>query len=521
MRKWSEIFMCVLLLFTLVGCQGEKTTEVAGEKKTTLQGPSAVTAKRDTLRLSMGKPATLNPLENTDVSVDRVLRLMFEPLFVENQNMEVVPNLAESYTVSDKGKSVAIKLRSGLKWDNGNAITADDIVYSVNFLQKAADNVIYKDSVRQVKNCYKQDNLTAVINYSQPVGGVGYSLCFPIVSKHYYNSGTGSSMKPVGNGLYKFSDYTLVKEMNLTASRNFNTSPLIPKVKVIITDDEKTSLNALEHNVIDAMAVDTALLGSISSDMAANSAIYSTNKFEFLGLNLKKNIFADINARQALAHILPGDEIVDNVYINRATKSITPVNPSNSNVSGIGVDTYEYNETTANTLILACGLTKSDFAFTILVNDDNSQRKKTAEIISKIYNQNGLKTKVEAVPFDTYAKRIAEGDYDAFVGGVELRGNNDLSSLLMSSATAENNGLNYFGYSDANMDRLIGLASSSADTDSYKTALNELNKYCSSQLPLLGICFKNEALVTNNITGLKTPSKGNVFGNMYQWTMKN
>ena len=308
--------------------------------------------------------------------------------------------------------------------------------------------------------------------------------------------------------------------MNLVASKNFNTSPLIPKVNVIISDDEETSLNALEHNVIDALTVDTSKLGKLSSDMASNAAVYSTNKFEFLGLNLKKNIFADINARQALAHLMPTNEIVNNVYINRAVKSITPINPSNSCVSGIGVDSYDYNETTANTLILACRLTKSDFAFTILVNDDNAERKKTANIISKKFNANGLNTRVEAVPFDTYAQRIADGEYDTFIGGVELSGNMDLTSLLMSSSTPENNGSNYFGYADANMDRLIGIASSSADIDSYKTAINELNKYCSSQLPLLGICFRSEALVTNNVTGLKTPSDGNVYGNMYQWTMK-
>ena len=520
MLKRIKIVVCTLLIFALAGCQRTQTDEVAAKENRTVQDPSAVTIKSDTLRLSMGKPQTLNPLENTDISVDKVLRLLFEPLFAENQNNEIQPNLAESYSVENNGSTVAVKLRSDLKWDDGNPITAADIVYSVNFLMKAADNVVYKNNVKNIKSCYAKDNLTAVITYSKPVGGVVYSLCFPIVPKHYYNSGNGSSMKPVGNGLYKFSDYTLVKEMNLVASKNFNTSPLIPKVKVIISDDEETSLNALEHNVIDALTIDSSHLGKLSSDMASNAAVYSTNKFEFLGLNLKKNIFADNNARQALAHLLPTNEIVNNIYVNRAVKSITPINPSNACVSGIGVDSYDYNEATANTLILACGLTKSDFAFTILVNDDNTERKKTAEIISKKFNANGLNTKVEVVPFDTYAQRIADGEYDAFVGGVELSGNMDLTSLLMSSSTPENNGINYFGYADANMDRLIGIASSAADIDSYKTAVNELNKYCSSQLPLLGICFKSEALVTNNITGLKTPANGNVYGNMYQWTMK-
>ena len=60
-----------------------------------------------------------------------------------------------------------------------NPITASDIVYSVKFLQKAGDNVIYKSNVKNVKSCYAKDNLTATITYSQPVGAVVYSLCFP------------------------------------------------------------------------------------------------------------------------------------------------------------------------------------------------------------------------------------------------------------------------------------------------------------------------------------------------------
>ena len=96
--KWIKIIMCALLIFALAGCQRTQTDEVVTKKNQALQGPSAVTTKSDTLRLSMGKPETLNPLENTDVSVDKVLRLLFEPLFVQNQNNEIQPNLAESYS---------------------------------------------------------------------------------------------------------------------------------------------------------------------------------------------------------------------------------------------------------------------------------------------------------------------------------------------------------------------------------------------------------------------------------------
>ena len=73
--------MCALLILALAGCQRTQTDEVVTENDQALQGPTAVTTKSDTLRLSMGKPETLNPLENTDVSVDNFIFYYVKPIY--------------------------------------------------------------------------------------------------------------------------------------------------------------------------------------------------------------------------------------------------------------------------------------------------------------------------------------------------------------------------------------------------------------------------------------------------------
>ena len=238
LRIISLIVACTMI-FT--ACGTEKATEnnsVQTEEKTV----SPTTG--GTMTIAMHKPETLNPIKNRDNTVDKVLRLIYEPLFVVNENMQVVPNLAESYTIN--GNTVTLKLKSGVKWDDGTNLTASDVTYTLSQLEDAELDTIYKSCAENITSYSKVDNNTIKISYSKGLGSVGYSLCFPVIPKHYYNSNKADEMKPVGNGSYKFDNYTLVKEMNLSASSTgLNGSPYISKINVKIMPDADTEFQAL------------------------------------------------------------------------------------------------------------------------------------------------------------------------------------------------------------------------------------------------------------------------------------
>jgi peptide/nickel transport system substrate-binding protein len=510
-------------MLSTVGCSTQQIIDSSseGSQSDTSSAKAVSTVNDNTLRISMFKPDTLNPLENRDISVDRVLRLIFEPLFVIDDNMQVVPQLADSYSVSNDGKSVSIKLKSGVKWQDGESVTASDIVFSVNTMLNAADDSCYKTMAENIDSAYVKDDLTAVITYKAPVGAVGYSLCFPIIPKHYYKKTDTDPMKPIGNGLYSFESYRLVNNMTLVASNNcYRGKAAIPSIYVTVLRDEATDLSAFENRITDVLITDPVNIGRLNSDRVKNASIYNTNKLEYMCFNMKKEMFADVSVRQAIAHLIPFDDIVGKVYVNYAVKSVTPINPANANVSMVGVDSYDYDQGAANTLILASGRQKANLSFTILVNSDNIQRVETAQLISSTLNLNGLNTSVEQVSFDEYTKRLTEGNFDVYLGGVNLRENYNLYSLLHSEAI--NGGLNYSGYSDAEMDRLIALCNNSASDESYKAALNELNKYCSANLPIIGLCFRCEALITDSkVEGNPAPALGNIYGNINEWSLTN
>lgn len=508
LRAISVLIACCLLFG---GCGNEGSSE-SNENIPVQTSQTQKPVTGGTMTLSMHKPETLNPIENRDNTVDKVLRLIYEPLFVVGDGMQVVPNLAESYSVS--GNTVTLKLKQGVKWEDGNDVTADDVIYTLRQIEKAEPDTIYKSCSENITSYSKVDNLTVKISYSKGLGSVGYSLCFPVIPKHYYNGNAAEDMKPVGNGSYKFVSYELVKEMKLTASvTGLNQTPYITNINVEIMSDTQTEIQALEAEVIDAMTLDINSLGSLSTELSNNGVEFPTNQFEFIGFNIQNDMFSNVSVRQGLAHLIPREDIINDIYINKMTESVTPLNPDNAYTSKVGEDTYEYDANLANTLVSAGGKGFGSFNFSILVNSENSARVESARLISEAFNSVGMNTNVEAVSFSDYTERLKNGDFEMYIGGVRLKENMDIMCLAGSSGN-----INYGKYADVNMDKLIGDCTSAISEEGYKAALNELNKYISSQLPIIGIGFKSEILVTNDrIKGEKTPSVNNIYGSVYKW----
>ena len=512
LKNGFKIGLCLLLSINLIltGCNSNNDGDAT--EITTETAPIATqnTTDNNILRTAMHKPTTFNPLKNCDITVDNSLKPLFEPLFNISNNMELIPNIAESMSVS--GNVVTIKVKDNIYWSDGKAIGADDVVYSLNVIKSAPDNSIYKSSVMYTSDFVQTGDKTLNIVYTNPVGAVGYSLAFPILPKHHYENNEYADMNPIGCGSYKLEGYNQATGAILKATQGINGTPSINEIHIELINDEDTMIDSIKNNIIDVLSVDAETLGKIGSN---NSKLYTSNQFEYVGFNINRKIFATPDARKAITHIMPIDNIVNGIYINHITKSFTPVNPDSIYADMTGVDTYNTDVSTANTLILSLGLTKEDFSFKILVNNENPARIESAKILSDAFNAYGMNTSVDIVSFEEYKNRLATGDFDMYMGCVELKPNLDLSQLLGSQGS-----VNFTGFKDSRMDQYISTVNASMDFQSYKKALNELNKYISYTMPITGIGFKKKVLVcSDNISGDITPLFNNYYYKMQNWSI--
>lgn len=511
--KLTRIISLALCLVILAGCTSdtvnEETTEITTQSQQTSQKQTPT--KGGTLTLTMLNPTTLNPLENEDITVDNVLKLIYEPLFNIDNNMQIQPNIAESYSID--GKTLTIKVKDNLYWQDGKAIGADDVVYSLDTIKDAGGSAVYKANMVNISSYEQTGDKTLNVYYKSPVGAAIYNMTFPIIPKHYFRGNKDADMNPMGSGYYAFDSYKLANKLTLKAAKGINGEPYISQINVLVVSDEDTAEKTVENNLSDAYVISAENLGEIKGDITSSAILCTSNKFEFAGFNTRNRLFATGDLRQAMVQLMNIDDIAKGIYINNITKSITPINPDSSYTDLMGVDRYDPDKSTANTLILASGLTKSDFSFKILVNSENSLRVKSAEILTRSFNDFGFNTSVDAVSFEEYTQRLQSGDFDMYLGAVELTPNMNVRALVGS-----NGSINFTGYSNSQMDKYIDDVDNSMDLESYKKSMNELNKYLSYELPVVGIGFHKKALVhSDRVKGDITPIFNNYYYNINKW----
>lgn len=534
--KIQKILPIIFIIIILSGCSSKPVSEVNSEELSqeilsetteTTEAPQSQ-LKQDqeikpteggTLDLVMRIPKTLNPLINEDYTVDNILKLIFEPLFTLDENLKPIPNLANSYSISEDGKKITITMKDGIYWHNQKPITAEDVVFSLGII-KSNPNSIYGNVLNKI-SAYSSKANQVFIEYKEPYSWAIYNLCFPIIPKSYYqNNLQDTSFKPIGSGNYKFSSYKLASMLKLEKVSNFKGIPYINEINVLITPDRETDLHAFEKNIIDSLKVNFSEWGKLNSNREKTYTKIITNNFEFLGFNYDAPLYKNIYLRRAIAYAIPKDEIIQNIFLNTGTKATSPINPKAWNSSYNDIENYEYSIEKARQNLALANINLAEAKTTILVNSENEERIETAKLIAKRLEQIGLNVSVVIKPFEEYINILKEGSYHMFLGGIDFNTVPNFESFLTSTGKGEG-GINYGNFSDARMDFLIGNMSRAIGEENFLKATKDFEIYFSEQLPLVGLFFKNDILLTDNtVLGNKTPNLYSQYNNIHLWHMK-
>lgn len=526
-KKIVTILLCIFI----VGCSNkaisetqkiEKVTEITTEVNSNLekqQKDKNIPLKDGEINLSMRIPKTLNPIINQDATVDNVLKLIFEPLFTLDDNLKPIPNLASSYSISNDGKTLTINMKDSIYWQDGKPITSKDVIFSLDTI-KTNPNSIYFPSLNKISS-YSSNGNQVIIQYIEPYFWGVYNLCFPIIPKHYYEKNlqldSNANFKPIGSGNFKFSSYRMANYLILERHTNFKGTPNINKINIFFTPDKKTDLNSFETNITNVIKLDFNDWVKLNFNRTKIDNKFDTNKYEFLGFNHNIPIFKNINFRKAIAYAIPKDEIIQNIFLESAIKTNSPINPNAWNSNFQEIENYDYNIQKAIENLALTNLNLKEVKTTILVNSENEQRIEIANLITKKLKQIGINVSIILKPFDKYIESLKNGDFQMYLGGIDFNIVPNFESFLSSFGLGEG-GLNYFKYSNQNMDNLILNISKSIGEENFLKACKEFEQFFSKDLPIIGICFKKDILLTDyTIQGNKNPGLLNQYKNIFDW----
>ena len=232
----------ILSVFTSCNSQSDKTPSESSGTSTPTVSDGSLKLVLSTADGSSTDDRVPTPWYNRNLATN----LMFRSLFVADSTLTgVKPDLAD-YTVSNDGLIYTITMKDGLKWSDGEPLTANDVVFSIKTAQKAATvNAIYTSAFAKIADMSVDGNVLT-ITLTDPYASMAEVLAqFAILPEHVLKDADPLSIdadpfwrNPVTSGLYTIDQFKVGNYFTLKPNENYEgTAPKIQKVTVsFITD---------------------------------------------------------------------------------------------------------------------------------------------------------------------------------------------------------------------------------------------------------------------------------------------
>lgn len=300
-----------------------------------LDQPAAAADGKTLIIGSVEEPDTLNVFVSLMFTTGKVMSGVMSPLVNFDTKLNFVPALAESWKISEDGKTYTFKLRKGVKWHDGQPFTAADVVATHKMIMDPKFGAPSTLGWDQIESMATPNDHTLVVklkaSYMPFLAWVG-----PIGPKHLIDKGLDAfkqtfGRNPIGTGAFKFVKWDSGQQIVLEKNPNFfGGAPKIDKIVFKIVPDTNTLIAQLKTGEVQM----TDALGTIDFDAVKNLPGLTAQGFVGLAwthINLKNiDHLLDKRVRQALDFATPRQQIVDQLLKGLAEVSIgdqSPITP--------------------------------------------------------------------------------------------------------------------------------------------------------------------------------------------------
>lgn len=491
-RAALVLALVVFASFALTACGGSKKVDT------------------DTLVVAQGADAvTLDPHANNDQPSARVMRQIYDTLLGMDEDMNVYPLLAESYENIDP-LTWEFKLKEGVKFHDGNEMTADDVVFSIERHLESPDVSHILGLIDKVE---KIDDYNVRIVTSEPFAAIERHLCHMsagILSKESVEKhGAEFGQNPVGAGPYEFVEWQPGDSITLKRFEDYHGEAAKTENVVFRAVKEGTGRTVgLETGEISiAYDIDPVDIEQIKENAELDYIYKPSLSVDFIGMNNMKEPFTDVRVRRAMNHAINVQEILDTVLEGDGELAVSPLQKS---VFGATTDvqTYEYDPEKAKALLAEAGY-PNGFKTTIST-DDGAVRTRISELVQGQLKEVGVEAEVDTMEWSKYLEMTGKGNSEMFILGWSTNtGDADygLSAPFMTKNQGDA-GNRYF-YSNKEVDKLLTDAAHEIDTDKRKALYVKAQQTIKEDAPSILLFHKSiNAGIQKDIKGFKIHPAG-------------
>jgi len=450
--KQNLLYVLVLLALLISACGDGKPTEVPANTEAPQPTEAPVSAGGDAvLRVGWsGKPDTLNPAYAFLGESYTIFHLIYNTLTTQAIDGSYVGSLAKEWSVSEDGLTWTYHLKEGVKWHNGEPLTADQVAWAINAIMKDPEGWATLSSYTAgFTEVTAPDATTVVIVTEYPIGNMDYraSYLYAFYRPDFEGFTTAEDLQnfandnPMGTGPFKFR--TFDKDTGvviLDANRDYvDGAPKIDGIIFQTYDNADAMVQALKVGEVDVLtSVPASAYETVKGfENVETTAAPNYYFYELIINSVDPNndpaptgnpALADPAVRLAMAHSINKQDFVDIVFQGLAQPATTIIGPAmgggfwhNPNIKDIPFDTAEANHVLdeAGYVLGSDGVrTKGELRleFRLQFPTTESVYARMADMMVGWFQQAGMKLNAEAIDEDSLvAGTTGVGDYDLII----------------------------------------------------------------------------------------------------------
>lgn len=478
----------------------------------------------------VSQPRYINPILSQTSEADAdISELVYNGLFGYDKEGKLTKRLLDNYTVSEDGRIYTLTLRQGVKWHDGEEVTAEDVLFTIRAIQDPA----YKSPLRSnwlSVEVGTVDRYTLTLTLKKTYFGFLESLVVGILPKHIWENIAPENflladynLAPIGSGPYRFHDSEKDSSGNMLSyelrafDEYFAGVPYIEKIAFHFYPDEQSLFDAYSRKeVLGINSVTPDDLAGLQERKSARVYDIAIPRIFAVFFNITKSaVLASDEVRSALAFATDREAIIREVLLGKGQVAETALLPFMNGYAG-DVNFPRYNEEQANTILDQNNWKRGEdgirskngaaLEFELLV-PDWPELIRTAEVLREQWQKVGARVTITSLSAaDLQQNAIRPREYEALLFGEAAMLDSDPYSFWHSSQKNDP-GLNLAVFDNKYVDDVLITLRETMDPEKRKESYRSFQDILTQENPAVFLYSPTYLYVVNStVKGVEVKS---------------
>lgn len=444
-----------------------------------------------TLQLAVdSSPAGLDPHVATAFATFLITGEIYEGLVEVDERLAIQPSLAESWKVSDDGLKYTFKLRSGVTFHNGQAMTSADVVYSFERVKDPKTGSPLASRFNLVKEAKAAGPNEVSFELSQPFAPFLSELSgLAIVPAEYVKGGGDLQRKAVGTGPFMLKEWVPDTFIQLERNPRYwrQGRPYLDALKFNIVPDAATRQVGLASGTYQFLPnIDPSLAVTLKDTSGVRLLQSQDLSYSLIGLNVSRKPFDNPKVREALNYAIDRKALVQAVYFGNGTPA-GPLSPGLKSWSSptTAWTCYAYNPAKAKQLLAQAGY-PNGVDFTILTLGSVKTVVDAAQVVQAQLAQAGFRAKIEVLELGKFVQEWRNSNFDAFAS---LNGGSPDPDGYFFRTFSTGGSTNVFKYTNPQVDQLLNQGRTATSLEARRKIYTQLQAILACQGPIAHLAY--------------------------------